>query len=76
MKDEFSLIVKIKSDKVNEKELFNIVQEILNKKKDEYPNFALISMIMDSIESSNDIFIVKNNIKLSELQIDFEPENG
>ena len=66
LKKYMDLILKIeKRDKINEDELFGKLKEFLERNKGEYPQVAIVSMIMDSFETGSDIFRIKKDIKNS-----------
>ena len=66
LKSYMDLIIEIdKKDKINESELFETLKEFLDKDKGEYPQVAIVSMIMDSFETGSDIFRVKKELKSS-----------
>ena len=62
------LILEISSlDKeVDSKELFSLVEKFIKNSKDEYPQIAIVSMIMDSLETSSDIFRIEKQLKIEE----------
>lgn len=73
MNKEMRLIIEIrKSEKMNETQLFEIVKKIIDKNESEYPSFALVSMILDSIEAKSDIFKLEKELPSSPLQIEFK----
>lgn len=63
-----------KKTSVSEEELFSKIEEFLKKEKSEYPNFALVTMVMDSFETGSQVFKVRTEIdKDSEpLCVEFE----
>ncbi len=72
MNSDMDLVVKIeKNEKVSEGQLFDKLKEFLDKNTDEYPQVALISMIMDSFETGSSIFRLKKELRTSNIQTDF-----
>jgi hypothetical protein len=72
MTSDMDLVVKIKKqEKVSEGELFGKLKEFLDKNTGEYPQVALVSMIMDSFETGSSIFKLKRELKVSDIQTDF-----
>jgi len=72
MNSDMDLVVKIKKqEKVSEEELFGKLKEFLDKNEGEYPQVALVSMIMDSFETGSSIFRLKKELKTSDMQINF-----
>lgn len=72
LNEYMDLIIKIdKKDKVSEEELFGKLKEFLDKNKGEYPQVALISMIIDSFETGSSIFKLKKELEISEIQTNF-----
>ena len=72
MNKDMDLILSVKKqEKVSEKELFGKIKEFLDKAKEEYPQIALVSMIMDSFETGSSIFRLNKRLESSELQTDF-----
>lgn len=72
MSSDMDLIIKIKKqEKVSEGELFGKLKEFLDKNTGEYPQVALVSMIMDSFETGSSIFRLKKELRSSDMQIDF-----
>jgi len=77
IEEELKEIIKIeKKEEFKEEDLSSKIKEFLESEKNDFPTFALTSMIMDSFVSGATIFKVRREVISSEpLQENFEIMN-